>query len=269
VEEIKTNLEIEDPATLHQAGKIEGFLLATFATIPVSSIKRILQDPDLLDVWQDLWKLRKCPGTGPCIYDDLLRFMFKDLDNGAIKKFTDKFKSNGLMDDLAVNLKGKKINKSFEDAQGRLVVTTESSTSARTVSTIEKTATGEFKSFKYQNAYNRGTPPVSANGLVPDFSTNPNGTWLYPVTGNQKNIVKIKLTGKRIGTGGDFHKANQAAGFPTNSAPTGYTWHHLDDFDPQTGEATFQLVKTSEHVKTFPHTGSVKQYENYYNTIYN
>jgi len=31
-------------------------------------------------------------------------------------------------------------------------------------------------------------------------------------------------------------------------------------FDPETGECTMQLVKAIEHVKTLPHTGSVKQW---------
>ena len=111
-----------------------------------------------------------------------------------------------IADDLLRNLDGKTVERTFVDAQGRLVVMAESSNSTRTVATLEKTATGEVKSFKYTNAYNNagqpGKPPVSANGLTPDFSGNP--AWLYPVTGNQKNIVKIKLSGKRKGTDGDF-----------------------------------------------------------------
>ena len=127
---------------------------------------------------------------------------------------------------------------------------------------------GQYKTFKYDKAYSKSSPPVSANKLAPDFSSNPNGAWLYPVTGNQKNIVKIKLTGKRQGANGDFHEANKAANLPGTQAPTGYTWHHLDDYDPITGEAHFQLVKTSEHIKTIPHTGSVKQWGNYHNKTY-
>ena len=147
---------------------------------------------------------------------------------------------------------------------------TESANSTRTVATLEKTATGEVKSFKYTNAYNKagqpGKPPVSANGLTPDFLGNTK--WLYPVTGNQNNIVKIKLSGKRKGTDGDFHRANQEAGFPTTKAPEGYTWHQMNDFDPVTGESTMQLVKTTDHTGSLPHTGSVKQFENYSGATY-
>ena len=42
-----------------------------------------------------------------------------------------------------------------------------------------------------------------------------------------------------------------------------YTWHHMDDFNPKTGESTMQLVKRIDHEGSLPHTGSVKQMENY------
>ena len=87
------------------------------------------------------------------------------------------------------------------------------------------------------------------------FSSTP---YLYPVNGNQKNIVQIKLTGSYSG---DFSTANAAAGLYGSKAPKGYTWHHLDDFNPSTGTATMQLVKSNVHTATVPHTGGVKQYE--------
>jgi hypothetical protein len=95
--------------------------------------------------------------------------------------------------------------------------------------------------------------PASKNGYAPDFS----GTnYLYKTTGNQKNSVQVKLTGSLAD---DFAAANKAAGL--NGKPTGYTWHHLDDYNQSTGMATLQLVETKVHIKTVPHTGSVKQYE--------
>jgi RHS repeat-associated protein len=95
--------------------------------------------------------------------------------------------------------------------------------------------------------------PASKNGYAPDFS----GTnYLYKATGNQKNSVQVKLTGSLAD---DFAAANKAAGL--NGKPTGYTWHHLDDYNQSTGMATLQLVETKVHIKTAPHTGSVKQYE--------
>ena len=47
-----------------------------------------------------------------------------------------------------------------------------------------------------------------------------------------------------------------------------YTWHHLDDFNPETGECTMQLVLSDAHVATYPYKGSVSQYEKYYNVEY-
>jgi A nuclease of the HNH/ENDO VII superfamily with conserved WHH len=78
------------------------------------------------------------------------------------------------------------------------------------------------------------------------------------------------MTGNRTS---DFVKSNQAAGLG-NSATTPskivngvevkYTWHHLDDFDPVTGECTMQLVETSAHSTVgMTHTGSVGQYKSF------
>ncbi len=88
---------------------------------------------------------------------------------------------------------------------------------------------------------------------------------LYPVSNGQQNIVKIKMTGSRYG---DFKNANAQAGFYSGSGnytgkshPKGYTWHHLNDYDPSTNETTMQLVETGAHEATFPHEGSVRQFE--------
>lgn len=102
---------------------------------------------------------------------------------------------------------------------------------------------------------------ASSNGYAPDFTGHPD---LYPVSGSQKNIVKISMTGSYSG---DFSAANQAAGLGSKT-PKGYTWHHLDDYNSSTGEATLQLIKTSTHQKTIPHTGAVKQYEVAHSTTY-
>ncbi len=166
------------------------------------------------------------------------------------------------IDDLVRGL-DKPIEDIAETVGGRLTITTTNNGGVRSVVALEKTSSGKFVSTKYQNAYNKhtrpGMPPLGPGKIAPDFSGNSN--WLYPITGSQKNIVKVRLTGKRRGVGGDFEAANQAAGFPTTTAPTGYSWHHLDNFDPATGEATFQLVKKAIHQSTAPHTGSVKQWE--------
>lgn len=47
-----------------------------------------------------------------------------------------------------------------------------------------------------------------------------------------------------------------------------YTWHHCDDFDPTTGECTMQLVLRKAHQATYPHKGSVAQYEKFHGVKY-
>ncbi|PWC09216.1 hypothetical protein B4923_20675, partial [Brenneria roseae subsp. americana] len=86
------------------------------------------------------------------------------------------------------------------------------------------------------------------------------------------NTVKIKMTGGRYG---DFKAANDIAGYkgPSGIAtgkahPDGYTWHHLDDYNPATNESTMQLVKTEAHEATFPHSGSVSQFEKHHGVEY-
>ena len=92
-----------------------------------------------------------------------------------------------------------------------------------------------------------------------DFTGSPD---LFPVTGNQKKIVTITMQGSR---GRDFTQAFKEAGIKaTDPAVDDYTWHHVDDFDPKTGKSTMQLVKTSAHEATFPHGGSVSQFEKHF-----
>ena len=40
-----------------------------------------------------------------------------------------------------------------------------------------------------------------------------------------------------------------------------YTWHHLDDFDPLTGECTMQLVDRKIHQISCPHIGGAGLYK--------
>jgi hypothetical protein len=101
---------------------------------------------------------------------------------------------------------------------------------------------------------------ATKNGLCADFA----GTkYLYPAKGKEKNIIKIKLTGNDYY---DFKLANDLAGL--SKKPLGYTWHHLDDYDPITNTCTMQLVKTVIHTKTNPHFGGVKLIEEFLNFKY-
>ncbi|MCK7100999.1 PAAR domain-containing protein [Enterobacter cloacae] len=92
---------------------------------------------------------------------------------------------------------------------------------------------------------------------------------LYP---HGESIVKIKMTGSRYG---DFKAANEIAGYANASGnitgkshPENYTWHHLNDYDPVTNTSTMQLVKTSAHEASFPHSGSVSQFEKHHGVKY-
>jgi hypothetical protein len=80
----------------------------------------------------------------------------------------------------------------------------------------------------------------------------------------------------------DFELANIKAGFNGKTAPRfkdangneiSYTWHHLDDFAPITGERTMQLVESTAHQGTgvvgMSHSGSVAQWKAYYETSSN
>ncbi|MGE6365210.1 WXG100 family type VII secretion target [Bacillus paramycoides] len=113
-----------------------------------------------------------------------------------------------------------------------------------------------------ERAAKKGFPDIktSPNG-GPDFKDTP---YLYPVKEGQKNIVPIKMTGNRQK---DFKAANEAAGFPEagrKSPDKKYTWHHFDDFDPETGTCTMQLAYRKAHEATLPHLGSCAQYEEYH-----
>jgi len=113
---------------------------------------------------------------------------------------------------------------------------------------------------EHKQAAGHGFPGVgvTANG-GPTFEGTP---YLYPVKDGKQNIVRIKMNGDYYS---DFADANEAAGFPRSKTPDDHTWHHLDDFDPKSGECTMQLVRSKVHVKTIPHQGGVKQYMKFHN----
>ncbi|MFM2482556.1 RHS repeat-associated core domain-containing protein [Celerinatantimonas sp. YJH-8] len=140
----------------------------------------------------------------------------------------------------------------------------------------------------YTGQYLSSDPIGMAGGLRPQAYVHNPVDWADPLglskyigvdfTGtdalyqNGINTVKIKMTGGRYG---DFKAANKLAGYkgPSGNAtgkshPDGYTWHHLNDYDPATNESTMQLVKTESHEATFPHAGSVSQFEKYHGVEY-
>lgn len=123
---------------------------------------------------------------------------------------------------------------------------------------------------------------LSSNKIAPDYSKKINGQasteYLYPqnlLPAGKSPIVRIKMAGKRSGTGGDFARANIEAGIEGINAPTNYVWHHMDDFEIINGEpwCTMQLVKKEAHnnalCEGMTHSGSVAQYKAYYGTASN
>ena len=100
---------------------------------------------------------------------------------------------------------------------------------------------------------------ASARGFAPDYTSLAETIHLgKPVIYNGDRAfagVKIKMTGIRSA---DDALANAATGL--GKKPRGYTWHHLDDFDPVTGECTMQLVAETVHMKiiTLPDGSKVK-----------
>ena len=96
-----------------------------------------------------------------------------------------------------------------------------------------------------------------------DFSGHPD---LYQGPG--KNTVKIKMQGSR---GRDFTEAYKEAGISgeiKKQVDSEYTWHHVADFNPETGECTMQLVKTETHIASLPHKGAVSQFEKEFGVEY-
>ena len=100
----------------------------------------------------------------------------------------------------------------------------------------------------------------SKNGLVPDFSKTPEFLYKGDI---RYGKIKIKLTGV---DSQDFKAANEIA--KLSKKPKRYTWHHMDDFDPITGECTMQLVKSSIHTLTYPHKGGAKIWTEIFNIVY-
>ena len=68
--------------------------------------------------------------------------------------------------------------------------------------------------------------------------------------------VKIKATGSRRK---DFKLANTKLGFI--KTPSGYTWHHLDDYNVLDGTITLELVESWAHRATTPHSGGCAMYK--------
>ncbi|OOO00703.1 MAG: hypothetical protein ATN35_06040 [Epulopiscium sp. Nele67-Bin004] len=141
-------------------------------------------------------------------------------------------------------------------------MTSEGITRTEAINLLQNAA--DNKSYNYNTPRNpakkaaaKGYPGVgstSNNGL--DYS---NSSYLYQ---DGLNVCNITLTGNREN---DFSIANQKGGY--SETPIGYTWHHVDNFNVATGEATLILVETAAH-RSIPHAGSCAQYKAILGTAY-
>lgn len=102
--------------------------------------------------------------------------------------------------------------------------------------------------------------PRSANGMGPDFRLGPI-EHVYDVGGRRYDDIRIKMSGSREI---DFQRAWEEAGLDQHTigqnSSRSYTWHHLDDYNPDSGECTMQLVLTPIH-DVLKHAGSVHMWE--------
>lgn len=98
-------------------------------------------------------------------------------------------------------------------------------------------------------------PPISI-----DFKDTPQ--YIYGKKNDIPGVVTIKLTGN---DDKDFEMAFRKSGLSTSEIEKieesgEWTWHHLDDFNPETGECTMQLVSREIHGKA-KHAGGAGLYK--------
>ena len=99
-------------------------------------------------------------------------------------------------------------------------------------------------------------------GMSPDFRLSSKDFVYQSSTGKTFLHRKIKMTGSReLDYKAAIEVYAQDGLDPSDLA--GFTWHHLDDFDPETGTCTMQLVKFVFH-DSIEHTGAVKMWELFY-----
>ncbi|WP_449432093.1 RHS repeat-associated core domain-containing protein [Pseudomonas putida] len=82
-----------------------------------------------------------------------------------------------------------------------------------------------------------------------------NSNALY-IKQNVRPIVSIEYTGDYAL---DTRAANKQAGLNQKSAPKGYVWHHVNDYDSKSNRGTLQLVKQKAHLG-ITHSGGISQY---------
>ena len=249
------------PASIKNQLKIDEIIVGTEVATLVNSLKAKLGQTgyDLLQAWK--------ANKAITFIDD-----FNQSLSGVAAE-------NAMFANLEKEIGNKQILGTSRDLQDRFVVQFEGA-NRNSVLAILKNKDGQFIIKKFEPTYKPTANleidvAISENKLVPDYTKKMNGQasteYLYPqnlLPAGKSPIVRIKMTGKRSGTGGDFNLANIEAGLPGINAPANYVWHHMDDFEIINGEAwcTMQLVKTDAHTQVagMAHSGSVAQWKAYY-----
>ena len=125
--------------------------------------------------------------------------------------------------------------------------------------------TAKIYNKKYRVAERAKLKGITGITETPNGGISFKGTdYVYKLDNGKEAIHTIKATGDREK---DFEILDKI--FQFKKRPKGYTWHHLDDFNVETGEMTLELVKTDIHRAINPHSGGCAQYDVIYGPSYN
>lgn len=117
----------------------------------------------------------------------------------------------------------------------------------------------KFKPGKNALMENGYKVPLSKNGVSADYRDT---EYLFQVSGTEKNIVKIRLTGDRET---DKLLCWELSGInPTQEIKDRFVWHHMNDFDPINGTCEMQLVLDLVHTASKPHYGATSLVDYFY-----
>ncbi|MEO1097452.1 MAG: HNH endonuclease, partial [Bacteroidota bacterium] len=171
----------------------------------------------------------------------------------------------------------KPIKETLEDAQGRLTFVLNRPGQSNKVVSVHPASDGQFKTTTYSPSYNPDLNPdipvpLSKNRLTPDYNTT---NYMHP--DNKGLTVRIELSGNRnLDFTRSRDKLKELLELDATDVidETGYTWHHLDDFEIVGDKAysTMQLVESSAHQGTgvlgMQHSGSAAQWRAYFGSGY-
>ncbi|WAG45268.1 HNH endonuclease [Clostridium estertheticum] len=192
--------------------------------------------------------------------DDLVPARAVTPDGQTVYIKNDPIKSGGGGKKVELNKQQKEYNKAVEESKNGKGDKGVSKANADALM-AEKKAIANKAAKDYNAKYNpveRGrSKGYEGIGTTANGGATFEGTqYMYPVGERQLNRVTIAAQGKRPA---DFNLANEMAGL--ESTPSNAVWHHLDDYNVETGEITLELVYKDAHRATVPHAGSCAQYD--------